>query len=352
MNPDLRISLVLNEATPAELAELCPWVDKVYRVPVAGEETSFDRALQQIPTDWDYLIGDPRLRPPTDGNGPPFQRFHMELERHVTVRIASGFAEDHTLPFKRPGRVSIRPPQPTGVVRDLIEGLDDRQAGVAVLLAGGSFPPSFWPSKDSWGDILRAVARSHPLVRFFLIGNNRPDNPHLKTQFPPDDAAALLAEGLAITDCRDIDLLGQLAIIESCRLFVSPHTGFAYGALAVGTPWLTISGGRWKEYFFNGVPFYSVLPDPERYPAFDECAAIPVTDVDGSLRIPSMKRQRFVESSHEITEASAMLIERRLDYETCLAQHLERLEAFSREQERLVASRAKLAPASGDGVGG
>src|SRR3712207_6934575 len=42
-------------------------------------------------------------------------------------------------------------------------------------------------------------------------------------------------------------------------------------ALAVGTPWLALSGGRWFEYWANaGVPFRSVLPDPARYPGFSQ----------------------------------------------------------------------------------
>ena len=31
--------------------------------------------------------------------------------------------------------------------------------------------------------------------------------------------------------------------------------GAAMAGLAVGTPWLCISGNRWPEYYFNGVPF-------------------------------------------------------------------------------------------------
>ena len=45
-------------------------------------------------------------------------------------------------------------------------------------------------------------------------------------------------------------------------------------ALAVGTPWLAISGGRWFEYFFNRVPFRSIIPDTERYPCFTQLAPL------------------------------------------------------------------------------
>ena len=335
-NPGLRISLLLNEDTPSELAKLCPWVDHVYRVRVSAETpASADHCFGSISTDWDYIIGDPRLRLPAEGIDAPFKRFHAKLLNQVTARMASGFAEDDTLAFCRPHQIRIRPPRPNRAVRALIAPLEGERTGVAVLLAGGSFPPPFWPSKESWIDILNAIASSHPAMQFFLIGNNRPDNPYLKTQFPPNEVTALLSQGLPITDCRDVDLFGQLAIVKSCRLFVSPHSGFGLGALAVGTPWLTISGGRWKEHFFNGVPFYSLLPDPEHYPAFDEGGTVPIIDSDGSLRIPSMRRQRFRESLQEIADASSMLLHGHIDYETCLAHHWQRLEAFARKQEAL-----------------
>ena len=55
-------------------------------------------------------------------------------------------------------------------------------------------------------------------------------------------------------------------------MFLAPHTGFGMAALAVGTPWLALSGGRWFEFFFNRVPFRSVIPDPARYASFTQFA--------------------------------------------------------------------------------
>lgn len=82
----------------------------------------------------------------------------------------------------------------------------------------------------------------------------------------------------ASLDCFDIGLAEQLAIVESSHLFLSPHTGVGLAALAVGTPWLTISGGRWFEYYSNHVPFRSIMPDVERYPAFSQFDPVAVVD--------------------------------------------------------------------------
>jgi hypothetical protein len=96
-------------------------------------------------------------------------------------------------------------------------------------------------------------------------------------------------------DAFDLALVEQLAVLEACDALLSPHSGFGFAASCVGTPWATISGGRWPEYFFNGVPFRSVLPDPRRYPCYTHETGGPdsgVPDRDGRLRTPSMSIER------------------------------------------------------------
>ena len=92
------------------------------------------------------------------------------------------------------------------------------------------------------------------------------------TTFTKAEIAELLAHRSCPLDCFDAPLPEQLAVVEACDVFLAPHTGFGMAALAVGTPWLALSGGRWFEYFFNRVPFRSIIPDPERYPSFTQFA--------------------------------------------------------------------------------
>ena len=80
------------------------------------------------------------------------------------------------------------------------------------------------------------------------------------TAFGRDELAALRAHPSQPLDAFDLPLAEQLALVEACDVFLAPHTGFGMAALAVGTPWLALSGGRWFEYFFNRVPFRSVIP--------------------------------------------------------------------------------------------
>jgi hypothetical protein len=99
-------------------------------------------------------------------------------------------------------------------------------------------------------------------------------------------------------------------------------------ALAVGTPWLAISGGRWPEFYFNGVPFYSLLPDPDRYPSYSLAGELPVLeeDTDGEgPRTPTMSRGRLLEDLDELLLATEWLSERRLEYQEALRSHFGRV---------------------------
>jgi hypothetical protein len=123
-----------------------------------------------------------------------------------------------------------------------------------------------------------------------------------------------------------MDLAEQLAIVEACDVFLAPHTGFGLAALAVGTPWLAISGGRWFEYFFNRVPFRSIIPDPERYPCFSRFDPLAISD-DGpdGPRTPSMTGARTREDLDAIVVAAAELVEGTLRYEDALADYFQAL---------------------------
>ena len=104
--------------------------------------------------------------------------------------------------------------------------------------------------------------------------------------------------------------------MESCDIFLSPHTGFAFLAPCVGTPWLAISGGNWPEYFFNNVPFYSVLPDNPDYPYQG------AIDTEGdSPKIPCMQPNNLDKKIPEIIEAAKLLLDKDFTYEKAVERH-------------------------------
>ena len=192
-------------------------------------------------------------------------------------------------------------------------------------MPAGSSERALYPSTASWRRILDALCQQLPGVRFALIGKLGRDG-RTHTTLRREELDTLLSHPSAPVDCFDIELAQQLAIVEASSLFLSPHTGFGLAALAVGTPWLTISGGRWFEYYFNEVPFRSILPDVERYPAFSQFTPAAVTD-DGrdGPRTPSMTQARIRDDLDAIVLAATELINETLTYDQALADYFRAL---------------------------
>jgi hypothetical protein len=118
-------------------------------------------------------------------------------------------------------------------------------------------------------EVIERLAERYPDLTVHLFGKlSDGGGPHV-SGISRAVVDALLGRYEFCRDCFDLSLLNQLAVAQRCSVFVSPHTGFSFAVLAVGTPWLTISGGSWREFFHVGVPFYSVLPDHARYASFD-----------------------------------------------------------------------------------
>jgi hypothetical protein len=175
-----------------------------------------------------------------------------------------------------------------------------------------------YPGAESWITIIGALRERFPLARFYLTGARGSDrHRHLTTtRYRDDGLARILASGDDLVDCYDIGLWHQVALLEACDLLVSPHSGFSFLALCVSTPWLTISGGNWPEFFFNGVPFYSVLPDNPDYPyvgAYDY-------DYDGPT-IPDMRHERLLARIPDILAGAAFLLDPATTYQDALARH-------------------------------
>nr|WP_157528299.1 hypothetical protein [Kibdelosporangium sp. MJ126-NF4]CEL17976.1 hypothetical protein [Kibdelosporangium sp. MJ126-NF4]CTQ90796.1 hypothetical protein [Kibdelosporangium sp. MJ126-NF4] len=104
-------------------------------------------------------------------------------------------------------------------------------------------------------------------------------------------------------------------------VFVSPHTGFGMAAVAVGTPWLTLSGGRWFEFFFNGVPFRSIIPDTDRFPSYSTFGTLPVVDSEDGPRTPSMTIERIRADLDRIVVAAGELRDGTVSYEQALGEY-------------------------------
>jgi hypothetical protein len=301
-DPEREVSVALNAATPVVLAEWCPFVSHAYAIDHPFVDAGAAPALDGVPRDWDWVLDDARRHQDIQlelfaGMGQYYAASDAHLVaargRSVAGAARAGYVPHQQLRLQLPASVEL-----------------DGGPWIAVMPRGSGEPP-LYPSAASWHSILDSLRAAIPGVRFALVGRVRQGR---------DDAASL--REAADLDLFEADLADQLATVEACDVFLAPHTGFGMAALAVGTPWLAISGGRWFEWFFNRVPFRSVIPDTARWPSFSQFDPLAVAD-DGEdgPRIPSMSRARIREDLDAIAAAAVELVEGRVDYEQALADY-------------------------------
>jgi hypothetical protein len=326
-DPSRRIGLVLNASTPVELAALCPSPVETYAIDfpfgqLPGPATVPD--LTDIPQAWDWVVEDPRARMAHQGFA-GFRRYHESADHHLAPRLGRGSVGGER-PSYRPHR-ALRLEPPADARERARRLIGDGQA-VAVLPAG-SGPAMAYPSVESWLAIMRRLTRNEP-VALVLLGKTVEDE-RTATTITAADRFRLASEVPGTIDAFDLPLVDQLALLEAAEVLVSPHSGFGFLASCVGTAWTTISGGRWPEYFFNGAPFSSILPDPIRFPCYTPETGGPdsgVLDLDGTLRTPSMSMARIAEDLDRILNAVRELLAGTLSYDAAMAEHGRNITGF------------------------
>jgi len=342
-NPDWKVSLLLNAATPTELAGCCPFVERVYAVPfndfvhLTADPAA---ALAAVPRRWDYVVQNHRVREASHDRFAGFRAFFQAAHSHFEARFAVGLTGEPP-PEYQPHQ-QLRLELPAAARSAALATIPTGRRAIAVVLAGSSGSRHLYPSAASWDLILSALARRYPDSVFCLIGKFRDDG-RTTSRLARVEVERLLRRIPGAIDCFDRPLLEQVGLVEASELLVSPHTGFSFLASTVGTPWLCLSGGNWHEYFFNGVPFYSLLPNPTRYPSFawGELGSKPLTVIDADEddegpRTPSMSIARVREDLPELLEAAELLLEERLSYEQALAAYFPRLlAAYGGDRSRI-----------------
>jgi hypothetical protein len=320
--PEREIAVVLNAASAVELAGFCPFVTATYPVEHPFVEPCTDSAarLAGLPREWDWVLDDFRRHQDIQLSlFPGLRDYYAATDRHLLAgkaRTVVGSPKAGYLPHQQ-----LRLSLPEGARAAAARRLGDADAGRIVVMPAGSSDASLYPSPRSWCLVLDALADAFPGVRIVLMGKLTRDD-RSATSLDPDGLAGLLAHRSRPANCFDLPLAEQLAVVEACDVFLAPHTGFGLAALAVGTPWLALSGGRWFEYFFNRVPFRSILPDTARYPSFTQFdPAATVVDADEGPRTPSMSRARIRQDVDRIVAAAGELIAGTLSYEQSLRDY-------------------------------
>lgn len=323
-DPDLQIDLACHADTPYELAELCPYIQNVYPIAVDLLDPQYDaaEALAQLPREFDWVVDDNRGH--VDGLRqffPGLANYYDACAEHFRVKDSFGFAGAAPPAYSGGTGFRLDLPEPNRRrARDLLGTGTPRIA----VLPGGSAPRAYYPSVRSWSTILQALQGRYPDATFCFVGKLAADG-RTSTSFGRAEFDEVRAGVKRSVEAVDIPLIDQLSTVAECDLLISPHSGFGMAALAVGAPWLTLSGNKWAEFYFPGTPFYSVLPDLERFPCYTGIEPEPPMVPDDGPRSPSMSRERIEADLEEIVAAAAQLIEGEWDLPAALRDHTDRL---------------------------
>jgi hypothetical protein len=267
-NPEISVSLLLNSNSRCDFVGFCPWIDSYYGIDPSEEP--LDQLIQSLPKQWDYVIYPKRL------SYRPDLYYTTELlaantaaQKYLIAREGTEVHGDPSanrphLGFNPGARFRIKLPQ-----GEMEWAKTFRKSGelVVTVLLGGAGKSSMYPSLKTWQRIFDAILRRHPNARFWITGVTS-DRRHGWIPAPRFNryVQKLVESNPVIEGFIDVGLLRQMALIGESDVFLSPHSGFAFLAPCLGTPWLAISGGSWGEDFFAGMPFYCSLPRCPKYP--------------------------------------------------------------------------------------
>lgn len=320
-DPGRRIGLVLKANTAVDLAAWCPHIDEVYTVDVDVFGTPAADVLSHVPKDWDWVVDDPRGHQPWQREiFPGLAGYYDIAAEHFHGR--HGQVGHPELAYRPGNRLDLALP---AEAREWAADLLSHDGPTIAVLPGGSGPRWRYPSLRSWRRILAALADRFPDARFCLVGKLADDG-RTSTTLTRAEFDAMAEEVPGAAWAVDVSLARQLAAVERCGLFLSPHTGFAFAAMAVGTPWLALAGNDWAEYYFNpGVPFYSVLPDLDRFPCYVMLGNSPEPVEDDGPRSPSMSAARIDDDLDELVDGAARLLGGATDFDTAMRDHFTRL---------------------------
>jgi hypothetical protein len=320
-DPTREVSVALNAATAVELAGFCPFVSQAYAVEHPLLEPCLDSTARQagIPRRWAWILDDFRRAQDYQLElFPGLRDYYLTSDRLLTATRGRRYVSSAEAGYVPHQRLRLELPDAARTAA-ACRSVSDR--GRIALMPAGSGERWLYPSIGSWLVILDALTEAFPGVEIALIGKRRRDI-RTTSSLASGEHAALLAHPSRPLDCFDVALPEQLAVVESCDLFLAPHTGFGMAALAVGTPWLALSGGRWFEYFFNRVPFRSIIPDAVSYRCFTQFSpAAVVHDGDEGLRTPSMTEARVRGDLDRIVAAARELLDGSLTYEQSLRDY-------------------------------
>ncbi len=326
-NKNLEIHLILNERSPVELAKSCDWIKKVYSINTFDflrNKTNYS-FFDKINKNWDYILAD--FRAFDEKEEPDLGKFHEKAKLFFNAKEYYGNIWDEskypsTLKYIPDSKVTLSIPK-----KSLEYSIKYKHRGekIAIMLAGSAESKEY-PTIKTWEKIINSIQKKIPNSKIYLTGIRKAAKGRTSTEAYSQNELRELLKIKDVEDCYDIGLWNQLALIKQCDVFIAPHTGFAFLAPCVGTPWLAISRGDWHEYIFNRVPFYSILPDVKDYPRYASKMKLKLKKGE---KIPEMKPGKLDKKIPEIIKGINLLQNKSFTYQKALAFHIRKIKESS-----------------------
>jgi len=324
-NKDIEIHLILNKKSPYEIADKCPWIKKVYAADTAdilkkGKNSNFFKKIQK---NWDYILADYRAFYESNWEV-DLGIFHVICNSIFNFKYYYGNIWDkknypNNLKYKLDSKVVLSLPKES---IDFSKRFNYKGLKICVMLAGSADKKQY-PFIDSWIKLFKKIKLNYPDVKFYITGVKKNNIGRTNTQAYSSNEINKILEIGNVEDYYDIGLWNQLALIQKCDIFIAPHTGFAFLAPCVGTPWLAISRGDWHENLFNKIPFYSVLPDVRDYPRYarERFLGLEELKVKNGEKIPEMMPEKFEKKFNEIIYGIRLLLDKDFTYKKAINLH-------------------------------
>lgn len=308
---ELKISVLLNSEMPYEIGALCPWIEKAYTVDVKelAENGLQAKCLEKIPANWDFVVSDDRLMHSLNSYSEELKSANQIIIKYLQAKKWKGnrfFPQhDDMPPIKFDTEMRLDVPE---YAKKFISKYSHDGLKIGILPAGSN-ADKIYPEAKWWVRMMKSVTNSYPEVRFYLIGaKSKTGNRSESYTFSEDDINLILNETENIENCFDIGIINQVALLEYCDILISPHTGFAFLASCVNTPWLSLSGARWPEYFYNHIRFYSVLPSCKKYPCYTGMKSECVTEMEKGNPVICMSTTELDKQIPEIINGIKLLL--------------------------------------------
>jgi len=339
VNPQLEIHVLVNARSPSELIVCCPWVSACYPIDVEQVAALGEAApsLAAVPQEWDYLVISERFHNNRPSYSPALVQCHDLLARHCTTRLwqgGRGSSGSGCVPaplFQPFAPFRMEPPAPA---RAWAQQFQQPGPVFAIMLAGSS-PEPIYPSIAWWKRASLDLSAAFPGVRFLVTGRTIATGDRTTTHaYAPDELADLFASVPNCLNCYDVGFLNQLALIALADLFIAPHTGFAFLAPCLGTPWLTISGVRWPDPTYARMPFYTVLPRCPVYPCFVDMLLECVQRLANNRRVLCMDAD-LNDRLPDVVAGARQLLDPSFDFAAAIARYAAAVESHGIERRRV-----------------